>query len=278
MWTEIIEPRRSLFDLRLKEIWHYRDLLTMFVRRDFVASYKQSILGPLWFFIQPLLTTLTFTVVFGRFAKIPTDGLPPVLFYLAGVTIWSFFSESFTKTATVFKDNAGVFGKVYFPRLIMPLSIVVSALVRFSIQFILFLGFVLYFKFSNNTMVHPNWMILLIPILLFLMAGIALGSGMIISSLTTKYRDLVFLLSFGVQLLMYATPVIYPLSSLSPKYQNLVMINPITSILETFRYAFLGVGSFSWGALAYSAVFTFVLMLGGTLVFNRVQNNFMDTV
>ena len=269
MWTEIIEPRRSLFDLRLKEIWHYRDLLTMFVRRDFVASYKQSILGPLWFFIQPLLTTLTFTVVFGRFAKIPTDGLPPVLFYLAGVTIWSFFSESFTKTATVFKDNAGVFGKVYFPRLIMPLSIVVSALVRFSIQFILFLGFVLYFKFSNNTMVHPNWMILLIPILLFLMAGIALGSGMIISSLTTKYRDLVFLLSFGVQLLMYATPVIYPLSSLSPKYQNLVMINPITSILETFRYAFLGVGSFSWGALAYSAVFTFVLMLGGTLVFNR---------
>ena len=277
-WTETIEPRGNLFDLRLKEVWHYRDLLWMWVKRDFVATYKQTILGPIWFFVQPLLTTIMFTIVFGKFAGLSTDGLPQVLFYLAGINIWNYFAESFSKTATVFKDNAQIFGKVYFPRLLMPLSIVASNLVRFAIQFLLFICFLVYFKLNGHAEVKPNMMMLLTPFLLLLMAGFALGGGMIISALTTKYRDLVFLLTFGIQLFMYATPIIYPLSSLPEKYKPYVLANPLTAVVETFRYAYLGTGAFSWGALVYSIVFMFTLLVTGILIFNKVEKTFMDTV
>jgi lipopolysaccharide transport system permease protein len=277
-WTEIIEPKRRMFDLRLKEAWHYRDLLVMWVKRDFTATYKQTILGPIWIFLQPLLMTAMFILVFGRFAQISTDGLPRILFYLSGITIWNYFSESFTKTANVFKDNANIFGKVYFPRIVMPLSIVSSNLVRFVIQFGLFLAVLLYFVWKGNNSVHPNIMIALTPLLLIIMAGFALGAGMLISSMTTKYRDLAFLLTFGIQLLMYATPVIYPVSALPEKYRVWVMANPIAPVVETFRYAFLGSGSFSWTALCYSTGMMLLMLSIGVVVFNRVEKNFMDTV
>lgn len=277
-WSEIIKPQTNLFDLNLKEVWRYRDLLTLLVRRDFVATYKQTILGPLWFFIQPILTTVMFVIVFGRIAGMSTDGLPQVLFYLSGITLWNYFADCLNKTATVFKDNAGIFGKVYFPRLIMPLSIVASNLVKLSIQFFLFLCFWVYFLLQPGSNVQPNVYILLFPLLLCMMGGLALGFGMLFSAMTSKYKDLVFLLGFAVQLAMYATPVIYPLSTIDNKYKWLVQANPVTSLVETFRYGFLGSGSFSWGALLYSFIFTFFILSFGALVFNKVEKSFMDTV
>lgn len=276
-WTEIISPRNSLFDLRLKEVWRYRDLVMMFVRRDFVSNYKQTILGPIWFFLQPLLTTLMYVLVFGRIAGLAPDGVPMLVFYLAGVTVWNYFAESFNKTATVFKDNAGIFGKVYFPRLTMPISIIISNLIRFFIQFSLFLAVWAYYFFKNHS-VHPNWTILLMPFLIILMGLLALGMGMIINALTSKYRDLVFLLGFGVQLLMFATPVIYPLSKLPEKYKWLILANPMSSIVETFRYSFLGSGTFKWMYLGYSLLFTLLVLFAGTVIFNRVEKTFTDTV
>jgi len=277
-WTEIIEPRSNPFDLRLGEVWQYRDLLYMFVKRDFVAQYKQTILGPLWFFIQPLLTTLVFTVVFGRLANISTDGVPHILFYLAGLTVWGYFAECLNKTATVFRDNQGVFGKVYFPRLITPLSIVVSGLIKFAIQFGLFLFVYAYYLFFTETSLAPNSIMLLSPLLVVLMAGLALGFGMIISGLTTKYRDFVFLLAFGTQLFMYATPIIYPLSSVPLDKQYLLILNPMTAIIETFKYGFLGHATFAWPHLLYSCGFTLAILFLGVLVFNRTEQNFIDTV
>lgn len=276
-WTEVIAPKTSLFDLRLKEIWKYRDLVLMFVRRDFVANYKQTILGPIWFFLQPLLTTITFILIFGRVAGISTDGLPMAVFYLGGVTIWNYFAETLNKTASVFKDNAQMFGKVYFPRLTMPVSIVISNLVRFGIQFMLFLIVWAYYFFYKASL-EPNWTVLLTPLLILMMGLLGLGIGMIISSLTNKYKDLIFLLTFGVQLLMYATPVIYPLSSISEKYKWLILANPMTSIVETFRYGFLGSGTFNWWHLAYSFVFSLVVLVLGTIIFNKVEKSFTDTV
>ena len=277
-WTEIIEPRTSLLDLRLGDVWRYRDLVMMFVRRDFVSTYKQTILGPIWFFIQPLLTTITFIIIFGRVAKLPTDGLPQVVFYLAGVTVWSYFSQTFTATSTVFIANAAIFGKVYFPRLTMPVSIVVSNIVRFLIQFGLFVAIWLYYLLRGDNVIQPNWLVVLTPVLLIIMGLLSLGLGMIFSSLTTKYRDLSLLLTFGMQLLMYATPVIYPLSSIPEKYKWLILANPMSAIVETFRYAFLGSGSFSWGYLAYSAGFTVIALFLGTIIFNKVEKSFTDTV
>jgi lipopolysaccharide transport system permease protein len=277
-WTEIIEPKTSLFDWRLKEVWNYRDLLRMFVRRDFVTNYKQTILGPLWFFIQPIFTALTFTIVFGNFAGISTDGQPRLVFYMAGLTLWNYFSECFNNASSVFTKNANIFGKVYFPRLIMPLTIVVSNLIKFGIQFLLFLFIYFYFILKGNETIHPNVFILLTPFLLCLMAGISLGAGMIFSSLTTKYKDLTFLLTFGVQLLMYATPVIYPLASIPEKYKFYVLLNPLTSVIETFRYAYLGTGTFSWFDLGYSTIFMLTLLLIGIIIFNKVERSFMDTV
>jgi lipopolysaccharide transport system permease protein len=276
--TEVIRPKRSLFELNLKEVWNYRDLLMMFVRRDFVAGYKQTILGPLWFFIQPIFTTIMFTFVFGNIANISTDGQPKILFYLSGLTIWNYFAECFTKTSNIFIANAGIFGKVYFPRLISPLSIVVSGLMRFGVQMVLFLGFLFYFNLSGSETVKPNLSILLFPVLVFLMAGFALGFGMIISSLTTKYRDLTMLISFGVTLLMYATPIIYPINSIPEKYKTYVLANPLAPVVETFRYAFLGSGNLNWIALGYSTAWVVILLSFGVIIFNRVQQTFMDTV
>lgn len=279
-WTEVIKPRSNLFDLRLKELWHYKDLVVMFVRRDFVSNYKQTILGPLWFFVQPLLTTFMFTFVFGKLAGFSPTGVPPLVFYMAGVTIWNFFSENLNRTSTVFRDNAGIFGKVYFPRLTMPLSIVISSLVRFAIQFALFLMMWGYYLFTTDK-IQPNWgAVALLPLLLLIMGLLALGLGMIISAMTTKYRDLVFLMGFGVQLLMYATPVIYPLESpkLSEKYLWLVKLNPMSPVLETFRYAFLGSGYFSWGYLLYSVGITLAILAVGIIIFNRTEKTFTDTV
>ena len=283
-WTEIIKPHTSLLDLRLGDVWRYRDLVMMFVRRDFVSTYKQTILGPIWFFIQPLLTTITFIVIFGQVAKLSTDGLPQPLFYLAGTTVWSYFSQTLTATSTVFIANAAIFGKVYFPRLTMPVSIVISNVVRFLIQFGLFLAVWLFYLLRQGDTIHPNWsMIVLTPVLLILMGLLSLGLGMIFSALTTKYRDLAMLLAFGTQLLMYATPVIYPLSSITGhfgviQYKWLILANPMSAIVETFRYAFLGSGAFSWAALSYSAGFAAVILFIGTIIFNKVEKSFTDTV
>lgn len=289
-WSEVIAPGSSMFSLRLNEVWRYRDLLMLLVRRDFVATYKQTILGPIWFFLQPLLTMIIYVIVFGNMAKLSTDQMPSMPFYLAGITLWNYFSECLTRTATVFKDNAAVFGKVYFPRLVMPISIILSNLVKLAIQLLLFLGFWTYHLVSGPPAavpgdplpilaMHPNALIALTPVLVLLMGGMGLGFGMLISAMTTKYRDLIFMLTFGVQLLMYATPVIYPLSSaLKHSYKWLVLANPMTPIIETFRYAFLGKGVFSWAYLGYSAAFTIIIMLLGTVVFNKVEKSFMDTV
>lgn len=278
-WDLEIAPQSSMFDLQLGQLWKYRDLLLLFVRRDFVANYKQTILGPLWFFIQPLLTTITFTIIFGNIAGIPTDGLPPMLFYLAGTTAWNYFSETLTTTADTFTANAGIFGKVYFPRLIMPLSKVLSGLIKFGIQFMLFLGLMSYFMVAGAA-VKPDLLLILLwtPVLLCIMAGLGLGFGIIFSSLTTKYRDLRFLLTFGVQLLMYATPVIYPISKVPTSYQWIVYANPMSSIVELFRHIYLGAGTYNPGSIIYSVSFMFVLLLIGTLIFNKVEKGFMDTV
>lgn len=277
-WTEIIRPSSSLLDFRFDEVWRYRDLLMLLVRREYVASYKQTILGPIWVFLQPILTSIMFVIVFGRIAKISTDGVPMLLFYLAGLTLWNYFAESLNKTATVFKDNASIFGKVYFPRLIMPLSIVVANLIKLGIQFMLFLAIWAYYLIKADSPVHPNIYIVLTPVLVLLLGLLGLGFGMIISSMTTKYRDLIFLLTFGIQLAMYATPVIYPMSSIGPKYRWLIAANPMTGIIETFRYGFLGSGSFSWAALGYSCVFALVITVLGVVTFNKVEKSFMDTV
>lgn len=276
-WTLEIKPVSGWFNFHLKDVWKYRDLLFMFVKRDFVSVYKQTILGPFWFFLQPILTTITFTIVFGNIAKIPTDGIPPILFYMSGIVCWGYFSDCLTRTSSTFITNANIFGKVYFPRLVSPLSNIISLLMKFGIQMILLICFLIYFK-MNGSDVNPNIYILLTPYLILLMAGLGLGFGIIVSSLTTKYRDLTFLVSFGVQLLMYATPVIYPLSALPEKYKWVVLANPMTSIVDTFRFAYLGAGTFNAGNLLYTSVFVVIILTIGIIVFNRVEKTFMDTV
>jgi lipopolysaccharide transport system permease protein len=276
-WDLIIEPKRGLLDLHLADLYRYRDLVLLFVRRDFVAVYKQTILGPLWYLIQPLLTTITFTVIFGNIAQLPTDGLPQFLFYMSGTVIWTYFADCLTKTSNTFVNNAQLFGKVYFPRLAVPVSILLSNLITFAIQFTFFLAFMGFFALTGADL-RPNWWILISPLLVFMMAGLGLGFGIIISSLTTKYRDLRFLVQFGVQLLMYATPVIYPVSSIPERFQPLIQANPMTPIVEAFRYAFLGAGSFNPMNLLYSFGFMLVVVIIGTVIFNRVEATFMDTV
>ena len=275
-WDDVIESKTSLFDLRLKELWNYRDLLVLFVRRDFVTVYKQTILGPLWFFIQPILTTLTFTIIFGNIAQISTDGAPKVVFYMAGITLWNYFSGCLTSVSNVFTTNAAIFGKVYFPRLIMPLTIVISNLMKFGVQFLLFICFVLYFYSQGQ--ISPNEWILLTPVVVVLMAVISMGIGLLLSSMTTKYRDLNQLIAFGIQLFMYATPVIYPSSSVPADYAWVVGLNPLVGLFDYMRHAYLGIGTFSITALLYPAVFSLVILLLGVLVFNKTQRTFMDTV
>jgi lipopolysaccharide transport system permease protein len=276
-WDLIIRPQRHLLDLRLADLWRARDLIMIFVWRDFLSYYKQTILGPLWYLIQPLLTTIIFTVIFGRIAQLSTDGLPPFLFYMAGTVIWTYFAECLNKTSQTFINNANLFGKVYFPRLAVPISILISNLIAFSIQFLLFIGFVIYFVIIGAP-VRPNAWISLTPLLLLLMAGFGLGFGIIVSSLTTRYRDLRFLVTFGVQLWMYATPVVYPVSAVPEKLKPLILANPLTPIVEAFRYAYLGNGTINPGMLVYSTVFMLVVLLIGMLIFNRVEATFMDTV
>jgi lipopolysaccharide transport system permease protein len=277
LWTEEIVSEKSLFSVNLREVWHYRDLLFLLVKRDFIVFYKQTILGPIWFFVQPILTTIIYVIIFGQVAKLSTDGLPQMAFYLSGVTIWSYFSDVLNKTATVFQSNASIFGKVYFPRLIMPLAIVFSGLMKFLVQFTLFVCVVLYFTFVKET-IHPNIWILITPVLLLLMAAFALGLGMIFSSMTTKYKDLTMLLSFGVQLFMYITPVVYTVTSIPSQYKFIVRFNPLTSIFECFRYGYLGSGHFQPITLLYSAISIFGLLAVGVLIFNKVEKSFMDTV
>jgi lipopolysaccharide transport system permease protein len=278
-WTTVIKPKDKLLSVDFREIWRYRDLMMLFVKRNIITQYKQTILGPLWFLIQPMMTTIMYMVVFGGIAKISTDGLPQPLFYLAGICFWQYFSDCLTKTSNTFVNNASIFGKVYFPRLVSPLSDVISNLVRFAIQFGLFLCVYLYYVVFTDVHVCPNLYALLFPLLVLMLAGLALGFGILFSSMTTKYRDLQLLLSFFVSLWMYATPVIYPLSTITnPKVLFVMQLNPLTGILEFFKYGFLGVGCHDRWMLGYSFAFMVVLMAIGIVVFNKVQRSFMDTV
>ena len=283
-FTTVIKPRNGLFEVNLKEIWDYRDLMSLFVKRNIITQYKQTILGPLWFVIQPAITVIMYMVVFGGIAGIPTDGVPQPLFYLAGICMWQYFADCLTKTSNTFVNNSGIFGKVYFPRLIMPISDTLSNLVRFGIQVGLFVIVYIYYVFVGSAAM-PNWYLLLFPVLVIMMAGLALGFGIIISSMTTKYRDLQILFTFIVQLWMYATPIVYPLSQVRGKIvagfnlETLMCLNPVTSVIETFKYGALGAGEFiGWGWLAYSFLFMVALLVLGIVIFNKVQKSFMDTV
>ncbi len=276
-WDMIIRPKRSWWDLRLGELWRYRDLIRLFMWRDFVAVYKQTILGPLWYVIQPVLTTGVFTVIFGNIARLPTDGLPPFVFYMAGNTVWSYFNACLMSTSNTFVDNAALFGKVYFPRLAVPVSVIISNLVSFVIRLAVFLAFLLYFVLAGASVRTTVW-VLLVPFLVLIMAGLGLGFGIIISSLTTKYRDLRHLVSFGAQLLMYASPVIYPLSTAQGVWRWMILANPMTPVIELFRLAFLGVSALNPVYLLYSVGFMLVVLMVGLLTFHHVESTFMDTV
>lgn len=276
-WTEVIQPSAATFDLRLRELWRYRDLISMLVRRDFVANYKQTVLGPAWFVIQPVLTSLTYALIFGRAAKLGPDNVPLLLFYMSGITIWTYFADCLTKTASVFKDNASMFGKVYFPRLVMPVSIVISHLMKFGVQMALFLAIWLYYRVVGR-IGDPSPLLVVVPLLVVLMGLMGLGAGMIISALTTKYKDLVFLITFGVQLLMFSTPVLFPISRLPTEYHWIIRANPMSSIVEAYRFVFTHSGSFSWSALGYSTVWALLLLSIGAVIFNRVEKSFSDTV
>ena len=276
-WDLIITPRKKWYDLQLGDVWRYRDLIALFVRRDFVSRFKQTILGPLWHLIQPFLTSIVFTVIFGQIARLPTDGLPQILFYMSGTVLWNYFSNCLTGTSHTFTSNAHLFGKVYFPRLVMPISLVISNLISFLIQFTFFLAFFLFFYLRGSAIALTSWAFTL-PLLILLMAGLGLGFGIIISSLTTKYRDLSYLVGFGVSLWMYGTPVIYPVSSIPERWRWVADINPITPLVETFRAGFLGVGDASWARLGYAAAFMLVVLFIGVVIFNRVEKTFIDTV
>lgn len=276
-WTTVIESKNRLFDLKLKEVWKYRDLISLFVQRDFKTRYKQTILGPLWFIIQPLFTTVIYTIVFGNFAGLPTDGVPQFLFYMAGNVPWLYFSTCINNTANTFVANANVFGKVYFPRMTTPIATVITCMINFLIQFIMLIGFEVYFIITGAD-VHPTWEVLVLPLLLVQMALLGMGFGTIISSLTTKYRDLQVLVSFGVQLWMYATPIVYSASTLSPKAYTVIMLNPVSPIIELFRHALLGSGSYSLMYWGISWTVTVAVVVIGLVMFNKVEKTFMDTV
>ncbi len=276
-WDLEIEPTSGFFDLNWREVWQYRDLIALFVRRDIVATYKQTILGPIWFFVQPILTTIAYVLIFGNVAGISTGGIPKILFYLAGITLWNYFQECLMKTSDTFILNQNLFGKVYFPRLAAPISVVVSSLFKFFIQLSLFLAAWAFYLVTTDS-VQPNVTILLFPFYVLLMSGMGFSLGVLISSLTTKYRDLRFLIQFGIQLLMYGTPIVYPLSIVPEKYRIFLLANPITSVVEAFKYSFLGEGYFSWIGLGYSSAFMIVTLFLSILVFNRVEKTFMDTV
>jgi lipopolysaccharide transport system permease protein len=277
-WSMIIRPSRGWFDLRLKEVWNYRDLLLLLVRRDIVTVYKQTLLGAFWFVLPPILNTIIYFILFGLIAKVSTGGINPILFYLSGLIAWGYFADCINRTATTFRANAGVFGKVYFPRLIVPLSSVISAIIKFGVQLILLSLTLVYFVWAGDPASPQLQYLWLLPFLLLLMMVIGLSFGIIISSLTTKYRDLSNMVPFAVQILMYATPVIYPASIIPDKYRWIFEVNPLSSIIEAFRYIFLGIDKISWPLLAYSAVFAIVALVIGLVMFNRTEKDFMDTV
>jgi len=275
-WTEIIKTEDSLLSLDLKEIWRYRDLLLLLVKRDFVIYFKQTILGPIWFFVNPIITTALFTLVFGNIAGLSTDGVPNSIFYLSGIIIWNYFSSSFNATSNVFISNSNLMGKVYFPRLIMPISVVISNLMQFAIQFLLLLVFVGYYTFNGQ--ISPNIYVLLVPFLVLLVVSFSLGLGMVFSSMTTKYKDVAMILPFGVQMFMYATPIVYPLSAINHKYKFLLELNPLSNIVESFRYAFFGLGELNINMLMYSTVVITITLILGAIVFNHSQKSFVDTI
>ena len=275
--ARVIRPKRNLLDINLKEIWIYRDLIMLFVRRDFVAKYKQTILGPFWFILSPLISTLMYTLVFAGIAKISTEGIPPQLFYLSGIVAWSYFASCLNGTSATFLSNSGIFGKVYFPRLVAPISVIISSMVQLCIQFMLLICFMIYYSLTGYN-IQINYHIFYLPMLVIILALMGLGFGIIFSALTTKYRDLSNLMTFGVQLWMYITPIIYPSSSVPGKYKIFVFINPVAPLVEAFKYGIIGAGEFNPGRLLYSVVFTVVLLFIGVILFNRTEQNFMDTV
>lgn len=278
-WTEIITPGSKLFDLRLHEVWRYRDLIVLFVKRDMAAQYRQTILGPVWHIIQPVLTAFMFFIVFNKIAGIKTGDTPPAIFYLCGIAIWTYFSSCLTATSNTFVANAAIFGKVYFPRLVTPVSIVLSNLIKFGIQLGILIVVMLWFAVTDSYNINIGLHTLLLPLVLLVMAALGLGLGIIISSLTTKYRDLTVLVSFGVSLLMYVTPVAYPMSFVeNSSYKKFILANPLSPLVETFRYAILGKGSFDVSLFAYSCVFTIVTLFAGMIIFSKVEKTFMDTV
>lgn len=278
-WDLIIKPKSSLFNIGINQLWRYRDLLVLFVKRDFVALYKQTILGPIWFFLQPVISAIVFTIIFSYFAKMNTEDIPPILFYLGGLTLWNYFSECLTKTSDTFIQNQNIFGKVYFPRLIIPLSVILSGMLKLMIQFIVFFVCWSYYYFwQKNAYVHPQITLLLFPVLILIMAGLSLGFGIIFSSLTTKYRDIRFLLQFAIQLMMYVSSVIIPISQIPEKYRWMFKLNPVVAVIETFKHGFLGTGIFDLFNLMYSFVFMVILILVGLLLFNNAEKSFMDTV
>jgi len=276
-WTTIIRPRNPWFHLNLREVWRYRDLVLLFVRRDFVAQYKQTILGPLWFFLQPLFTAIVFTIIFGRIARIPTDGIPDFLFYFSGMVCWGYFAECLTGTANTFLSNAHLFGKVYFPRIIVPIGLVISGILKFFLQFALFLAFLVYF-YAKGAPIQPNWGMILLPAIILQMGLLGLGCGMLVSAMTTKYRDLNLVVAFGVQLWLFATPVVYPMSQVPAAYRSLFALNPMAAVIESFRQAFLGVSSLNLAYLLLGWLITLALLLAGLVLFSRIERTFMDTV
>lgn len=276
-WTIEIRPQKRWLDVDVKNLWRYRDLYYMYIKRDIITVYKQTILGPLWFVIQPIFTTIMYMFIFGGLAGISTDGAPQPLFYLSGIMLWNYFSEAFKVSSNVFIQNANIFGKVYFPRLVVPLAGITSNLIKMLIQLGLFIIVYIYYL-TTGADLHVNWTIVLFPFLVFLVAFHAMSWGMIVSALTTKYRDLTQLISFGIQLFMYATPVIYPLSAAPEKYRDIIALNPLTPIFEAFKYSCMGCGSLSWGGLLYSTIFMLVTLFFAVIIFNRVERNFMDTV
>tara|TARA_Y100000590_G_scaffold434865_1_gene553634 strand:+ start:55 stop:912 length:858 start_codon:yes stop_codon:yes gene_type:complete len=276
-WDEVIQPQRKFLDFRLKEIITYRDLIFLFIKRDFVTFYKQTILGPLWYIIQPLINTLVFTIIFGNIAKISTEGVPPFLFYFAGNVIWGYFALCITSTSSIFSSNANIFGKVYFPRITVPISNVIIGLMQFAIQFVLFLSFLFYF-YIKGLDINLNYTLFFIPLLLLQVALLGLGFGMLLSALTSKYRDLTFVMSFGVQLWMYATPIVYPLSIVPEKYKLIFALNPMTSIVESFRYIFYQESIIDFKIIFISLIITLLISFFGLLFFNKTEKNFLDTV
>lgn len=276
-WSIEIKPKKKWLDIDLKGIWRYRDLYYMYVKRDIITVYKQTILGPLWFLIQPILTTIMYMFVFGGLAGISTDGIPQPLFYMSGILLWNYFNAAFMVSSNVFTANASVFGKVYFPRLVVPLSGITSNLIKFGIQLILFIAIYLYY-YIQGVNLSINWTIVLFPVLILMIALHAMSWGLIISALTTKYRDLTQLVTFGIQLFMYVTPVIYPLSAAPEKYRIFISLNPLTPIFETFKYSCMGSGSLDWIGLSYSFIVLLITLFLSIIIFNRVERNFMDTV